>query len=107
MWTVPPPGRRRVRAATTCSVSSRTRSWTRLEAAALPPSTARKALVMATMILLASKWVTLPLRRITWTRPGAWAATSAAWTWASGAGPEDPGCSATLASISGVDSDGT
>ena len=80
MCTVPPPGSRRVSAPTTCSVSARTRSWTRVEAAALPPSTARKALVRATMILLASKWVTLPLRRMTWTLPGAWASTSPAET---------------------------
>jgi cytochrome c553 len=65
--TVPPPGRRRVRAVATCSASCLDRSWMRLEAAALPPSTARKALVMATLILFGSKWVTLPLRRMTWT----------------------------------------
>ena len=49
---------------TTLLVSSRTVSWIRDDAAALPPSTAKKALVIATAILLASKLVTLPLRRI-------------------------------------------
>jgi hypothetical protein len=43
----------------------------RLEAAAVPPSTARKALVMATEILLASKGTTVPLRLMTRSWPGA------------------------------------
>ena len=46
----------------------------RLDAAAVPPSTARKALVMATVILLASKGTTVPLRLMTRNCPGAVAA---------------------------------
>ena len=46
----------------------------RLEAAALPPSTARKALVIATVILLVSKGTTVPLRLMTRICPGAVAA---------------------------------
>jgi hypothetical protein len=49
----------------------------RRDAAALPPSTARKALVMATPILSGSKPVILPLRRMTLMPPGAVAATAA------------------------------
>src|SRR5690606_30023830 len=40
-------------------------SWTRREPAATEPSTARKAFVSATTILVASNGVTEPLRRIT------------------------------------------
>ena len=43
----------------------------RLLAAAVPPSTARKALVMATDILLSSNRVTVPLRLMTLSSPGA------------------------------------
>ena len=47
-------GMRRWKLAVTMSVSFATVSWMRLDAAAVPPSTARKALVMATAILLSS-----------------------------------------------------
>ncbi|MOA66100.1 hypothetical protein D3C78_1927370 [compost metagenome] len=51
MWMVPPEGMRRLKVAVTCSVRRATVSWMRDEAAAVPPSTARNALVMATVIL--------------------------------------------------------
>ena len=62
---------RRLKVPTTCSVSLATVSWIRLLAAAVPPSTARNALVMATDILLSSKLVTVPLRLMTRNCPGA------------------------------------
>ncbi|CAL1241009.1 protein of unknown function [Candidatus Methylocalor cossyra] len=73
---MPPEGRRRNKAFTTCSVSCSTVSWMRRLAAAVLPSTARKAFVMATLILVGSKAVTLPLRRMTRISPGAWAYNS-------------------------------
>ena len=67
----------RVSAATTLLVMAST--FSRIEAlSAEPPSTARKPLVIAIAILLGSKAVTLPLRRMTFKAPGAVAATSAA-----------------------------
>ena len=51
MWMVPPEGMRRLKVAVTCSVRRATVSWMRDEAEALLPSTARNALVMATVIL--------------------------------------------------------
>jgi hypothetical protein len=72
---VPPEGMRRWKVVVTCSVSLATTSWMRLDAAAVPPSTARKALVMATEILLASNGgTTVPLRLMTRSCPGAVAA---------------------------------
>ena len=65
MWMVPPEGIRRLKVATTCLVRLSTFSWIREEAAAVPPSTAKKAFVKATAILLASKLPTVPLRLIT------------------------------------------
>ena len=53
----------------------------RLEPAAVSPSTAKKALVMATAILLASKGVTVPLRRMTLMSPGAVFAISKMGVW--------------------------
>jgi hypothetical protein len=47
---------------------------------------ARKDLVMATEILLASKAVTLPLRLITWISPGVMAVNSVAGVKGSGVG---------------------
>jgi len=60
----------------TWSVSPSTSSWMRPLAAAEEPSTARKALVMATLILLASNPLTLPFRRMTRISPGALARSS-------------------------------
>jgi hypothetical protein len=57
--------------AVTCSVRRSTVSWIRDEAAAVPPSTARKALVMATVILSSVYGTTVPLRLITRSWPGA------------------------------------
>ena len=74
MWMVPPEGIRRWKVAVTCSVRRATVSWMRLEAAAVPPSTARNALVIATEILLISNGTTVPLRLITRICPGAVAA---------------------------------
>ena len=74
MWIVPPDGMRRLNVPTTCSVSFATVSWIRELAAAVPPSTARNALVIATEILLSSKGTTVPLRLITRICPGAVAA---------------------------------
>ena len=54
MWIVPPEGRRRLKVPLTCSVSIATSSRMRDEAAAVPPSTARNALVNATWILSSS-----------------------------------------------------
>jgi hypothetical protein len=54
MCTVPPEGMRRLKVLVTWSAKSETSSRMRELAAALPPSTARKALVMATAILLSS-----------------------------------------------------
>ena len=71
---VPPEGMRRWNVAITNSVSLATVSWMRLDAAAVPPSTARNALVIATDILLASKGTTVPLRLMTRNLPGAVAA---------------------------------
>src|SRR5262245_50008063 len=65
MWKVRPSLARRDSAVTTSAVSCSTISWTRREAAAVCPSTARNALVIATEILPASKRETVPLRRIT------------------------------------------
>src|SRR5688572_820773 len=48
----------------------------REEAAALVPSTARNALVMAMAILVASYGVTVPFRRMTFNKPGALAVIS-------------------------------
>src|SRR3546814_9740611 len=48
-----------------CSVIASTFERTAADAAAAPPSTARNALVTATEIFLASKLVSLPLRRMT------------------------------------------
>jgi hypothetical protein len=62
---------RRLKVATTCAVRFATVSWIRLLAAAVPPSTAKKALVMATVILLSSKGTTVPLRLMTRNWPGA------------------------------------
>ena len=69
-----PEGMRRLNVPTTCSVSFATVSWMRVLAAAVPPSTARNALVMATDILLSSNGTTVPLRLITRICPGAVAA---------------------------------
>ncbi|MCY1492313.1 hypothetical protein D9M68_261190 [compost metagenome] len=89
MWMVPPEGMRRLKVAVTCSVRRATVSWMREEAAAVPPSTARKALVMATVILSSVYGTTVPLRLITRSWPGAvalrsWAASAAAGTTAGG-----------------------
>ncbi len=65
MCTVPPPGRRRVSACTTPAVRRATRSRTRAEAPPCPPSTAMKALVIASAIFSALKGTMAPLRRIT------------------------------------------
>src|SRR5574343_1580895 len=69
--TVPPSGRRRVSERTTASVSLATTSRTREDAALWLPSTARKALVMATEIFSGSKVTTAPLRRMTWSAASA------------------------------------
>ena len=53
MCNVPPEGRRRLNVAVICSVSAVTVSLIRGDAAAVPPSTAKKALVIATAILSA------------------------------------------------------
>jgi hypothetical protein len=66
MCTVPPSGRRRVSERTTTSVRRATTSRTREEPALWLPSTARKALVIATEIFSGSKATTAALRRITW-----------------------------------------
>src|SRR5437016_3133097 len=65
MWKVRPSLMRRDSAPTTSAVNCSTTSCTRREAAAVWPSTARNALVIATEILLASNFETAPLRRIT------------------------------------------
>lgn len=65
MCRVPPSGMRRRKACSIASVDWRTKSRTREEAAALSPSTAMKALLMATAILSASKGMTSPLRLMT------------------------------------------
>ena len=75
MWMVPPEGIRRLNVPTTCSVSFATVSCIRELAAAVPPSTAKNAFVMATDILLSSNETTVPLRFMTRICPGAVAAS--------------------------------
>ena len=65
MWYVPPVGWRRTSAETTACVTPWTFSRTPALAAAVPPATARNALVTATAILSGSKPTTAPLRRMT------------------------------------------
>ena len=66
MWKVPPPGRERSSARTTCSVRPSTVSRTLADAAPWVPCTARKAFISATAILFGSKATTAPLRRMIW-----------------------------------------
>jgi len=66
MWKVPPPGRERTIARTTCCVSWSTTSRTLAEAAPWVPCTARKAFIIAMAILLGSNGTTAPLRRMIW-----------------------------------------
>ena len=74
MWIVPPDGKRRRNTAVTIAVSSDTRSRMRDDAAAVPPSAARNAFVIATAILSSVYDTTVPLRLITRSWPGAVAA---------------------------------
>ena len=71
MCTMPPEGMRRRNVSTTWAVSRSTVSWIRLLAAAVLPSTAKNALLMATTILVASKPTTAPFRFMTRISPGA------------------------------------
>lgn len=61
----------------TCWVSEATSSLMRGEAAAVPPSTARKPLVMATAILSSVYGTTVPFRLMMRSSPGAVAVMAA------------------------------
>ena len=74
IWMVPPDGRRRWKVAVTTPERFATNSRIRDEAAAVPPSTARNALVRAIWILSSSYTTTAPLRLMTRSCPGAVAA---------------------------------